>query len=212
MTATAPPDAKAALRRAALERRRGQPPERRRAGSRAIARRLLGLDAWREAGTVHAYVGAVDGEVETREIVLEGLARGKRILCPRVRPRPRGLESLEIRSLDDLEENDRGLWEPDPERARAVGPDEPIDLVVVPGLAFDRAGNRLGYGAGFYDRFLATTDAVRVALAFSLQLVDAVPVEPHDQPVDWIVTEREAIACRRVGAPGERHVARRETR
>ena len=95
------------------------------------------------------------------------------------------------------------MWEPDP------GRDDPIDssaldLVLVPGLAFDRRGWRVGFGAGLYDRFLFGVRAPRVALAFSLQLVDSLPVEPHDEPVDWIVTEGETIACRAIREQSER--------
>lgn len=108
--------------------------------------------------------------------------------------RPRGLASYAIGSVDDLVEGERGLREPDPARCAAV--DGGFDLILVPGLAFDRRGGRVGYGAGFYDRFLATTAATKVALAYSLQLFDAVPVEPHDHAVDRILTESETIDCR----------------
>ena len=146
---------------------------------------------------MHTYVGAVEGEVATRGIVRRALAAGRTIVCPRVRWNPRGLDSFAIRSLDDLVESRRGLWEPDPERAVAVDP-ETVDVVLVPGLAFDRRGWRIGFGAGLYDRFLAGVDAPRVALAFSLQIQPSLPVEPHDEPVDWIVTEGESIACRAI--------------
>lgn len=117
--------------------------------------------------------------------------------CPKVVWRPRGLASYAVSSLGELIVGERGLLEPDPDRAEPIG--EEIDLVLVPGLAFDRNGGRIGYGAGFYDRFLAGTPAVKVALAYSLQLIDAVPVEPHDVPVDRILTEEESIVCRVAG-------------
>lgn len=192
---------KAEIRRAMLAARRALSGPERKERARAIARRLGELPAWRDAGIVHVYIGAVDGEVETREIVREGLEGGKRVLCPRVRWSPRGLDTFEIGSLADLEEGERGLAEPAPDRTRRIAPGARIDLVVVPGIAFDRKGRRIGYGAGFYDRFLAETDAPRVALAYSLQVIDAVPAEPHDEPVDWIVTEEETIACRAERAP-----------
>lgn len=189
--------AKAAIRERFLAERSRLDPALRDAWSRAIADRLVELPLWRDARTVHTYVGAVQGEVATRGIVRRALAEGKTVACPRVRWKPRGLDSFAIGSLDELVESRRGLWEPAPER------DDPIDgsaldLVLVPGLAFDRRGWRIGFGAGLYDRFLAGVDAPRVALAFSLQLVHSLPVEPHDEPVDWIVTEGETIACRAI--------------
>lgn len=194
-------DPKSALRAAALAARRGLDPAERTALSRAIAGRLYDMPVWGRARSVHLFIGAVDGEVETREIATTALAENRRVYCPRVRRSPLGLDAWEIRSLDELEEGPRGLWEPDRERARLALPGEPFDLVLVPGLVFDRAGARIGYGAGFYDRFLAETEAPRVALAFSLQLVDRVPAEDHDQSMDWLVTERETIDCHAPSAP-----------
>lgn len=195
--------AKAAIRARLLAERSGADAALRDAWSAAIADRLGELPLWREARVVHTYVGAVQGEVATRGIVRRALAEGKTVACPRVRWRPRGLDSFVIGSLDELVESRRGLWEPDPAW------DDPIespalDLVLVPGLAFDRRGWRVGFGAGLYDRFLSGVSAPRVALAFSLQLVDSLPVEPHDEPVDWIVTEGETIACRAIREQSER--------
>lgn len=74
-----------------------------------------------------------------------------------------------------------------------------IDVVIIPGSVFDRQGGRLGYGGGYYDRFLAQAapQALRVALAYELQLVDAIKLQPHDQLMDWLVTEKTSYHCRR---------------
>ena len=189
--------AKAAIRERLLGERRAVEDTVRDAWSAAIVDRLEELPDWRDAAVVHTYVGAIEGEVATRDLVRRALANGKRVVCPRVRWRPPRLESWAIRSLDDLVESRRGLWEPDPSRAEPVGVGQ-LDLVIVPGLAFDRRGWRIGFGAGLYDRFLSSVAAPRVALAFSLQLQESLPVEPHDEPVDWIVTEGETIACRAI--------------
>lgn len=189
--------AKAAIRERLLSERSAVEDAVRDAWSAAIVDRLEELPVWRGAAVVHTYVGAIEGEVATRGLVRRALTHGKRVVCPRVRWRPPRLESWAIRSLDDLVESRRGLWEPDPSRAEPVAAGE-LDLVIVPGLAFDRRGWRVGFGAGLYDRFLSTVTAPRVALAFSLQLQESLPVEPHDEPVDWIVTEGETIACRAI--------------
>ena len=196
---------KADLRRAYLDRRRAMDVAARAALSHAIAMRLFDLAPWTEAAVVHLYVGAVEGEVETRAIALDALASGKRIACPRVAADPPRLEHYQIRSLDELVETPRGLWEPDPTRATLVDP-AALDLILVPGIAFDRLGGRLGFGAGYYDRFLAGLPTLKVGLAFSLQIADRVPQSPRDVPVDWIVTESETIACR-----ANREAAERET-
>lgn len=160
-----------------------------------IAEQLFELEIYRRARLVHLYMGAIEGEVETRAIALDALQKGKRVACPRVVKNPAGLEHYEIRALGDLVESSRGLWQPDPVRTQPIDL-ETIDLVVVPGVAFDRLGNRIGFGAGFYDRFLAGIAAPKVGLAFSLQIAERVPHSLRDVPVDWIVTEAETIACR----------------
>lgn len=187
--------AKVALRRRILAARRALDPDQHARMSRQIAERLYGLAEYREAAGVHVYVAGIGGEVATRSVVEHSLALGKRVLCPRADWDTGRLDSYRIGSLDDLVAGPRGLWEPDPSRTRPAEKGE-VDLVVVPGIAFDRSGRRLGFGAGFYDRFLATVQSPSVALAFSLQVVDEVPSTEHDVPVDWIVTEGETIDCR----------------
>ena len=197
-------EAKADLRVRTLARRRAMGPGARAVLSERIARRLFELDVYRGARVVHLYVGAIEGEVETRAIALETLRQGKRVACPRVERRPPRLDHYQVRSLADLRQGPRGLWEPDSERARPIAVGE-IDVVLVPGIAFDRRGHRIGFGAGYYDRFLTRIEVPKVGLAYSLQIVEQVPFSPRDVPVDWIVTEAETISCRanREGAEGK---------
>jgi 5-formyltetrahydrofolate cyclo-ligase len=106
----------------------------------------------------------------------------------------RARRHLVLHQVGDIDRDTRpgrwGIREPDPARCPAIDPLE-VDLVLLPGVAFDRRGGRLGYGAGFYDRLLTRlrTDCVRVAGAFSLQVVAEVPLEPHDQRFQCLVTE-----------------------
>jgi 5-formyltetrahydrofolate cyclo-ligase len=90
-----------------------------------------------------------------------------------------------------------GMWEPDPALPE-VRP-ETLDVVLVPGVAFDRQGGRIGFGGGFYDRFLITTPALRVGIAHGTCLAEEVPCQAHDQRMDYVATPEEIIAC----APGE---------
>ncbi|MBW3660202.1 MAG: 5-formyltetrahydrofolate cyclo-ligase [Gemmatimonadetes bacterium] len=169
------------------------PAEEREAASDAIGRRLFASTAWRDARSIHAYVG-VGPEVATVSILERAWTEGKRVACPKVVWRPQGLTAYVVGSLQELVEGRRGLREPDPDRASVA--ESRFDLVLVPGLAFDRRGGRIGYGAGFYDRFLTEVEALKVGLAYNLQLIDSVPVEAHDVRVDRILTEKEAIDCR----------------
>lgn len=164
---------------------------------RQIVGRLKTLDVFASADIIHSYVDSLPGEVPTRPLIEAALARGARVVCPRVATRePPRLDHFEITGLDDLRRSPGGLSEPDPTPGGRLDLDL-LDVVLVPGLGFDRAGNRLGLGGGFYDAFLAGVRATRVGLAFSLQVVDSIPHTPRDERVDLIVTESEIIECHR---------------
>lgn len=134
-------------------------------------------------------------EVATAGMAARALEAGKRLLLPYLEAE--GMEAAEVRPGEPLAPTDYGPREP--QRRIAVDPFT-VDLVVTPGLAFDRLGHRLGYGGGHYDRYLARlgSGAVRVAISFGLQLVDHVPHESGDQRVNIVVTDGEVIDCRNV--------------
>lgn len=189
--------AKAELRARMAAARDAIPPAERARASAAILERLLALPEWQAAGTVFVYV-SFRSEVDTRGILSAALARGRvcgparksRVLVPRV-VRARGeIDACEIYSLDDLAPGGWGILEPADPAAPAADPSE-VDLVILPGLAFDAAGARLGYGAGYYDRYLRRTrpDCARVAVAYQAQILPEVPAGPHDERVGAIVTE-----------------------
>lgn len=182
---------KPVLRKTVLGRRDTMDPGTRTALSRAIVNDLFGLSAYRRSGTVMAYAG-FGSELQTDEFMLHSLDQGKTLLLPRVNRRKRALDIYEVRDPGrDLEEGTWGIREPRPDRCARVDPDI-IDFVLVPGLAFDAQGGRLGYGGGFYDRLLASTLSTRtwlVAGAFEAQMVDQVPLDEHDVPMDVVVTE-----------------------
>ena len=184
--------AKRALRRRFRARRAAVPARLREAWSRAVAARAAALPEWRDADSVHLFIGALPGEVGTMALARAVLAEGKTLLCPRVVGSE--LETLRVSSLDDLEPGYRGLSEPDPARCEQVAASV-ADLVLVPGLAFTETGERLGMGSGFYDRLLADAAAPAIALAFELQIAGEVPTAAHDRPVDAIATELRLIRC-----------------
>jgi 5-formyltetrahydrofolate cyclo-ligase len=201
---------KSTLRRAALAARDAVPD--RAAASRLILARLRALDVWARAATICSYVG-VRSEVETLPLLVEALAEGRRVAVPACEGDALRLVYLE--SLEELVPARFGLLEPAGDVCLAAGrlcPVEAVDLFVVPGVAFDRAGGRIGYGRGFYDRLLARArpDATRVALAFEAQLVERVPSESTDVPMDYVLTERAAYVR---AAPSGAHAAdRRDAR
>ena len=156
--------------------------------SRRIAERVTSLEAYRQARTVMLFLSMAD-EVDTRPILDDALRRGVSVAAPRV---VRGTRDMVARPVRDPEQDVApGAWGiPEPVRGTPIAPDE-IEFVLVPGLAFDRFGRRLGRGAGFYDRFMSADgfSAFRCAVAFDCQIVAAVPVDSHDMPVQCIVTE-----------------------
>ena len=158
----------------------------------AARRNLLGMRAYLSAACISCYV-SVKNEIDTLGLIAQALEAGKRVGAPVAGAR-RQLVHRELCSLDALEPAAFGLLEP-PESSHEIPP-ESFDLVVVPGLAFDRHGYRVGFGAGYYDRFLAETSAIRVGLCYAFQVVDSVPSEAHDQPVDFVATDREVHMCR----------------
>lgn len=162
--------------------------------SQRAADHLQSLVQWEQARIVLLYV-SFRNEVETRDLIDRAIAEGKRVLLPVSIKKTRELQLYPVEGSDDLVEGAYGIMEPRREQ-EPVHPEQ-VDLIVVPGVVFDRQGNRLGYGAGYYDRFLerCRTDATRVALAFDLQMVEQLPSEPHDQRMDYIVTEKTVHRC-----------------
>jgi 5-formyltetrahydrofolate cyclo-ligase len=161
--------------------------------SARVQARLMATPEFKNARSVMVYQSD-QTEVDTREIVMACLDEGKRVSLPRTVRGTRTMEALEILDVKrDLEDSRFGFKEP-----QAILPFialENIDLVVVPGRAFDAEGHRLGRGGGYYDRFLSleNVSAARAAVAFDLQIVEAVPCESHDCLVDLVVTETRVI-------------------
>jgi 5-formyltetrahydrofolate cyclo-ligase len=184
---------KSEARQQGLSAREAEPD--REAHSRAIQSQVIALPEFAAAGTILTYIG-VRTEVATDRIVTEAVRAGKRVAAPYVTAD--GLRAAFIEGRGELIPARFGLVEPadrikqDP--LRTCRPAE-VDLFVVPGLAFDRSGGRVGFGKAYYDRLLAQASprALFVALCFHGQLVDHVPMLDHDIPMHLIVTDVETI-------------------
>jgi len=191
-------DIKSTLRKQIIERRESLSRQQVEEKSRAVMNCLVSLPEFIKASTVMSYMD-FRNEVRTREIIAFCLSNGKRVAAPRVdKSGGKGASKLvayEIRDLEkDFEPGTFGLLEPRTDESRIVAPEE-VDLVLVPGVVFDRKGNRIGFGAGYYDRFLARTrnDCIKAAVAFDFQVLDEIPAEEHDIPMDIIITESGVI-------------------
>lgn len=180
--------AKAALRKAVLERRDATDAPSRSRDSHTITQKLRALPAYRAARIVAAYA-SFGSEFDTSEFLATVLADGKQLVLPRINRAERALELRHVVDMGaDLEPGIWGIREP--AQRCPILPPAKVEFMLVPGVAFTAQGARLGYGGGFYDRLLLSLGrrAARVAAAFQLQVVDQLPEGPHDQRVDAIVT------------------------
>lgn len=170
------------------------------AKSHAALDRLRALQAY--AGSLYPFVYvALPSEVQTLPLIDERLSEHLTVVVPCVQGDDLGL--YEIDAVNDLSPGVWGILEPDGRLARPARLGE-IDLAVIPGVVFDPAGGRLGYGKAYYDHLLARLDplVVKVGLAFEVQLVRAIPAEPHDVHMDFVITEERTIDCAAVRAAG----------
>ncbi len=186
------PSQKADLRAAVLARRDAIPEDQRRARSAAISRKVEALPEFAAARVVMAYM-SMGSEFDTLPLVRAVLQRGARLVLPRVDKATKMLALYAVRDLQhDLQSGVWGIREPDPTRCDSVALQE-VDFILMPGAVFDRKRQRLGYGGGFYDKMLALPGrrALTVAVAFDEQVVPSVPTEPHDIPVDILVSDHD---------------------
>ena len=195
-TADALRDAKRALREGVLAARDSLPTEFRAAASAAIGKALAGRDDFATASTVLLTL-PFGSEWDSRPLLLTALERGKTVVLPRVNATARTLELCRLTEpTQDVLPGYRGI--PEPQSHCALIAADAIDWVLVPGVAFDTTGHRLGYGGGYYDRLLPQlrSDAVRIAGGYEIQLVDRVPAAPHDVPVQALATEVRTLPMR----------------
>ncbi|MBQ6268028.1 MAG: 5-formyltetrahydrofolate cyclo-ligase [Clostridia bacterium] len=160
----------------------------------AITQALTASDLYRDANVILAYV-SIRSEVETRAIISHALAHNKTVAVPLCIGEQ--MEFYCISALDQLRPGRFGVPEPDPATCVNCDP-PPTALCLVPGLAFDRSGRRLGYGAGFYDRYLAAHAVLRLGLCAARCLADTLPAEPTDQTMDSILTESGFVAFNKI--------------
>jgi 5-formyltetrahydrofolate cyclo-ligase len=180
------------LREMILAQRDAMPADVRRAASITILNKVCALPQYAKAKAVLTYMG-FGSEIETQSFLNRIIADGKIAVLPRVDRASQALALHPVRSIAELLQGKWGILEP-PTHAPMVSISA-IDFVLIPGVAFDRLGNRLGYGRGYYDKLLsaATPALARVSAAFPCQIVDVVPVGSDDQQVHCVITENETI-------------------
>jgi len=175
------------LRKKMLEMRDQQKPADRALWDDIIYNKFTGSEYYRDARVIFIFV-SFRSEVDTQRIIRKALEDGKVVGVPRVLSEKEGIKVFRIYSMSDLEAGYFGVLEP--KEGSTEIPSEDIDLIVMPGAAFDRDGGRIGYGGGFYDRYLAEAGraAGKIALAYRFQVLDKVPMDENDMRVDSIIT------------------------
>jgi 5-formyltetrahydrofolate cyclo-ligase len=165
--------------------------------SKEIVNTLMDSRFYKDAKTIMIFI-SFGSEINTHEFIKIGINEGKNIAVPVTFKEERIMKPSIIKNFDELEPGYYNILTPKQEFIRYIDPSE-IDLVIVPGAVFDREGYRVGYGGGYYDKFLSSKirkDISKIAIAFDLQIVDKVPREEHDISVDYIITEKEIIKCK----------------
>ena len=194
MERSMPPKTKQELRSEFLRIRRAAAPAQREIWNHRIAELFAGWPIYQQCRSVMFYVATAD-ETATAGLIEDALHRGKQVYAPLLSAQYGEMSAAAIKRPQDLVAGKYGLKMPAPDSA-TLAAGESIDLIVVPGVAFDRTGNRLGMGAGYYDRFFSQTrHAVRLGLAWECQVVAEVPCEPHDIRMHYLLTDAGLITC-----------------
>lgn len=159
----------------------------------SIAEQVISSAEYGSADTIFCYVSKV-GEVNTFPILKAALKDGKKVCVPRCGERG-SMSAFQIKDFSDLQRGKFGILEPDGQCAY-IAPEE-IDLVLVPCLACDKNGNRIGYGGGYYDRYLKQGIFIKMSLCRSCQMIESIPAEETDCRMDMVVNERMMIRCKK---------------
>ncbi len=182
------------IRRKILKKRLSLSSEDIRDKSRQVFLSLAKTIEYINSQNIMSYV-ATRSEVQTEELIKISIKMGKNIFVPIILPECHNLAPSKIFDFDnELEKGKKGILEPKREYYRLFPPED-IDLIIIPGVAFDLNGNRIGRGFGYYDNFLRKVcpSAKIIALAFEMQIVKKIPNDKNDIPVDKIVTEKRII-------------------
>lgn len=152
-----------------------------------IKEKLMETKYYKECEKIFIYIG-FGSEINTYEYIQDFFKDNKRIFVPRTNIKNKTMEAVEINDLNNLEKNKYGILEPSLDKEQ-IDKNE-IELIILPGVAFDKVGGRIGYGGGYYDKFLknVSSKAIKVALAYDLQVLDKIPMEEHDIKYDYLIT------------------------
>lgn len=175
------------LRQQTLQQLRSMSSEAYHARSHALVQQLLAHPRMQQANVIAVTMSAFP-EVDTKPLIEALWQQQKRVAIPKCEPKTRDMHFYEITSFEGLEQTYGHLYEPNPNIHSYVAP-ESFDVIIVPGVVYNKEGYRIGFGGGYYDRYLPKTRAYRIAMAFREQLQAVIPLEAHDCAVDTLLVE-----------------------
>lgn len=187
------------LRKEILDKRNNMDVNIKKELDKCIFNRFYESSYYKNANKIFIYISN-NSELDTKEIINKALEEEKEIFVPRTEYKTKAMDAVKITSLDNLEESRYGILEPSIDK-ESIDPNE-LDLIVVPGVAFDCCGGRMGYGAGFYDRYFkkinekSSVRTKKLALAYEMQILNKVPMNEFDMTIDYIFSENQIINCR----------------
>lgn len=165
--------------------------------SKIIFENLLNIDIFRLSNNIMIYIDFCN-EVKTINIIEYLLSIDKNVIVPiSLTSSKELLPSQILNTSEDLDIGSYGILEPKKDKIREFNPNN-LDLIIMPGIGFDKKGNRIGFGAGYYDRFISklSKHIPTIALAYEFQIIENIPYDIHDRPVDYIITEKRIINCK----------------
>lgn len=183
---------KKTIRKEIIAKRDSLGQEAKKAMDDSIFNKVIKLKEYLKAESIFIFI-SFGSEVDTHRIINDALSRGKRVAVPRINKATKAMEIKLIKSLDNLRPALYGILEPE-EEAESIGANE-LGMIFMPGVAFDLEGGRIGYGGGYYDKFLcdAKESIPRIALAYELQIMDNLPLEPFDKRIHGLITEKRML-------------------
>ena len=157
-----------------------------------IFKRLINSDTYKGSNKIFVYI-SFGSEADTMEFIKYALSDNKEIYVPKTDKSKKEMVAIRINSLDNMSVDKWGILEPATVEKDKIG--EEFDLVIMPGVAFDKSGNRIGYGGGYYDKYISKRNikCPKIALAYDLQIIDKIEAEEYDIKVDGVITNEEFI-------------------
>lgn len=184
------------IRREKLKIRREMNIEEKSNYDKIIKDKFFESSFYKESENIFIYI-SYDSEINTKDIITRAIKEGKKIYVPRTEFSTKLMNAVRIENFDNLVESRYGILEPKKDEP-FIDPND-LDLIVVPGVAFDKNGGRVGYGAGYYDRYFKRINSenkskiIKLVLAYDFQLIDKVPTDEEDVLIDAVMTEKQFI-------------------